>query len=73
MPEPAPKKAERNAGAFVDPSGIGGGVPVPMRTLSDDYHDAPTEPADDREPEPEPLSLIDRIVERLRRRPFPGR
>jgi hypothetical protein len=70
MPEPAPKRAERNAGAFIDPSGIGGAIPVPMRTLSDDYHDAPTEPEDsDRVPEPEPPSLIRRIVDRLSGRP----
>ncbi len=73
MARTKPRRAERNAGAFYTPDVGGGGlIPVPMRTLSDDYHDEPTEPADDREPEPEPPSLIDRIVERLRRRPFLG-
>jgi hypothetical protein len=36
MPVPTPKRAVRNAGAFIDPSGIGGALPVPMRTLSDE-------------------------------------
>lgn len=70
MPEPNPKRTERNAGAFADPSGIGGGIPVPMSTLSDEYRDEPTEPEDsDRVPEPEPPSLARRVVEWLRRRP----
>lgn len=43
-------------------------VPVPMRTLSDDMRDEPTEPEEDREPEPEPPGLIRRVVERLARR-----
>jgi hypothetical protein len=73
MARSKPRLAESNAGAFYTPDVGGGGlIPVPMRTLSDDYHDEPTEPADDREPEPEPLSLIGRIVERLRRRPLLG-
>ena len=69
MPEPEPKKAERNAGAFANPSGIGGGIPVPMSTLSDEYHDEPIEPEDsDRVPEPAPPSLADLVVEWLQRR-----
>ena len=69
MPEHEGKQAVRNAGAFANPSGIGGGVPVPMRTLSDEYHDEPTEPEDsDRVPEPEPPGLARRFVEWLRRR-----
>ncbi len=68
MPEPEPKRAEHNAGAFANPAGIGGGVPVPMRTLSDDYHDEPTEPEDsDRIPEPEPPRLAHRVVDWLQR------
>ncbi len=47
MGQPPRKKAEHNAGAFLGPDLL---IPVPMRTLSDDYHDAPTEPPDDREP-----------------------
>ena len=64
MGEPKPKRAERSAGAFLgtDPTGM---VPVPMRTLSDDYHDAPTEPEEDRVPEPEPPTLVHRVVDRL--------
>lgn len=67
MPEPKPKRAEHNAGAFADPSGIGGGIPVPMSTLSDEYRDEPAEPEDsDRVPVPEPPSLGHRVVEWLR-------
>jgi hypothetical protein len=69
MPEPEPKGAERNAGAFANPTGIGGGVPVPMSTLSDEYHDEPTEPEDsDRVPERDLPSLAHRVVEWLTRR-----
>jgi hypothetical protein len=69
MPEPEPKKPVRNAGAFANPTGIGGGIPVPMSTLSDEYHDEPTEPEDsDRVPEPEPPGLARRVVEWLQRR-----
>ena len=66
MSRPKPRRAERNAGAFL---GTTRPVPVPMRTLSDDYRDEPTEPEDsDREPEPEPPGLVRRIIERLERR-----
>jgi hypothetical protein len=66
MPEPKPKLAERNAGAFANPTGIGAGIPIPMSTLSDDYHDEPTEPEDsERVPEPEPPGRIRRLVDRL--------
>ena len=69
MPEPEPPKPERNAGAFANPSGIGGGIPVPMSTLSDEYHDEPTEPEDSESiPEPEPPSLTNRIEWLQRRR-----
>ena len=67
MPEPKPRQAEHNAGAFVSPAGL---IPVPMSTLSDDWHDEPTEPEDsDRvpEPEPEPPDLVHRVVESLQR------
>jgi hypothetical protein len=68
MPEPEPRKAEHNVGAFANPTGIGGGIPVPMSTLSDEYHDEPTEPEDsDRVPEPEPPGLTRRVVEWLQR------
>jgi hypothetical protein len=65
MPEPEPKRAVQNAGAFLTPN-QGGYIPVPMRTLSDDYHDVPTEPEDsDRVPEPEPPGLLRRVVDRI--------
>lgn len=74
MPEPTRKRPQRNAGAFIDPQGTGGGaIPIPMSTLSDEYHDEPTEPEDsDRVPEPQAPSLIRRIVEQLFRRPKDG-
>lgn len=68
MPEPERKQAVHNAGAFANPSGTGGGgIPVPMSTLSDEYRDEPAEPEDsDRVPAPEPPSLVDRVVEWFR-------
>jgi hypothetical protein len=68
MPEPERKQAVRNAGAFVDPSGVGGGIPTVIRTLSDDYHDEPEPEDTDRVPEPEPPNIAGRVVEWLRRR-----
>lgn len=65
MGEPERRRAEHNAGAFLGPFVM---VPVPMRTLSDDYHDDPTEPEDsDRIPEPEPPSRLRRLIRRIRR------
>ena len=70
--EPERKHAVRNARAFVDPSGVGGGIPVPMRILGDEYHDEPAEPeGSDRVPEAEPPGFMWRIVERLTRRRTP--
>jgi hypothetical protein len=61
-----PPRGTPNAGAFLGPDLL---VPVPMRTLSDDYHDAPAEPEDpDREPEPKSPSAIRRVLDRLARR-----
>lgn len=68
MPERRPKRAIHNAGAFLDPSGIGGPIPVPMRTLSDEYHDEPAEPEEDVEPEAAPPGLLHRVIGRLTRR-----
>ena len=69
--EPEPKKAVHNAGAFLGDGGVLM-VPVPMHTLSDEYHDEPTEPQDsDRIPEPEPPGQIRRVVDRLTRRREP--
>jgi len=66
MAEPNSRPAERNAGAFLGPDLL---IPVPMRTLSDEYRDEPTEPEDsERIPEPDPPGRIRRIVERLARR-----
>ena len=65
MPEPEPKRPVRNAGAFLTPSGVGGPLPVPMSTLSDEYTDEPTEPEEDHEPEPEPPGFIRRAIDRL--------
>jgi hypothetical protein len=55
----------KNAGAFL--SSVGALV-VPMHTLSDDYEDHPTYPEDERVPEPEPPSLVRRVMNRLVRR-----
>ena len=66
MGRPKAKRAQRSAGAFLGPDLL---VPVPMRTLSDEYHDAPAEPEDsDREPEPEPRSRARGLIEGIRRR-----
>jgi hypothetical protein len=66
MSDPKQRQAERNAGAFLGPDVL---VPAPMRTLDDEYHDAPTEPEDsDREPEPEQPGAIRRVLHRLTRR-----
>lgn len=70
MGDHGPKRAEHNAGAFYGTGGTGGGmIPVPMSTLSDEYHDKPTDPPDDRVPEPEPPGFIRRVIDRLRGRP----
>jgi hypothetical protein len=69
MGESKPKQPERNAGAFLGPDVL---IPVPMRTLSDDYHDTRAEPPDDREPPSEPPGLVARIRERFAHRADPG-
>jgi hypothetical protein len=51
------------SGAFL--SDGRGMIPVPIRTLSDDYSDVPAEPPEDHEPEPQPPSLVHRVIERL--------
>ena len=54
MTEPGPRRAERNAGAFLTPTDYSI-IPVPMRTLSDEYHDEPAEAKDSETvPSPEP-------------------
>jgi hypothetical protein len=69
MPEPKPKRAVHNAGAFLSPDVTSGPIPVPMSTLSDEYKDEPTEPEEDHEPEPEPPGVVRRVVDRLTHRP----
>jgi hypothetical protein len=65
MSRSKPRRAQRNAEAFPRPDIL---VPVPMRTLSDDYRDEPTEPEDsDRVPEPEPPGFVRRLLNRLGR------
>jgi hypothetical protein len=70
MSRPKPRRAERNAGAFLGPDIL---VPASLRTLSDEYRDEPTYPEDEHEPEPEPPGLVRRVIDRLARRPNPGR
>lgn len=69
MSRTEPRRAQQNAGAFLGPDLL---VPVPMRTLSDEIRDEPTEAAEEREPEPEPPGVIDRVRARLARRPASG-
>jgi hypothetical protein len=47
--------------------------PASLRTLCDEYRDEPTYPEDEHEPEPEPPGLVRRVIDRLARRPNPGR
>ena len=69
MPEPDRGQAERPVGAFVDPSGMGGpGIPAPMRTPGDEYHDEPEPDDSDRVPDPAPPSRVDRLRGWLRPR-----
>ena len=66
MPEPEPKKAVHNAGAFLTDTSYGM-IPIPMSTVGDEYHDEPTEPEDsDRLPDPERQGLLRRLVDRIR-------
>lgn len=70
MGRPTERRTERNAGAFLNPgSGSGSGmIPVPMRTLSDDYSDVPEPEDSDRMPEPEKPGLVRRLLDRVARR-----
>jgi len=71
MTEPRPRRAEQNAGAFLTPTDFSM-IPVPMRTLSDDYHDEPAEPRDSETvPPPAPEGAIRRVVRRLAGRSRP--
>jgi len=53
------RKVERS-GAFLS-DGFQN-IPVPIRTLSDDYHDRPEPQDSDRVPEPEPEGVATRVV-----------
>jgi hypothetical protein len=61
----ARKEQQRNAGAFMGPDFL---IGVPMRTLSDEYHDLPVDPEDDRVPDPEPPGTRRRLADALGRR-----
>jgi hypothetical protein len=65
------RRVERNAGAFLTPDlgGGGGMIPVPMRTLSDDYSDEPEPEDSDRVPEPKEPGLVRRLLSKLARHP----
>jgi hypothetical protein len=65
MSEPKGRPAERNAGVFLGPDLL---APVPTHTLSDEYHDRPVDPPDDRVPPPKPPGMLRRAIERSRRR-----
>jgi hypothetical protein len=53
------RKVERS-GAFLS-DGFQN-IPVPIRTLSDEYHDRPEPQDSDRIPAPEPESLVTRVA-----------
>ncbi|MFL5723297.1 MAG: hypothetical protein ACJ78H_07905 [Chloroflexota bacterium] len=68
MSRPTRRRPERNAGAFLGPDLL---VPVPMRTLDEEYRDraidlAGSEP--EAEVEPEPSGFVHRMILRLTRR-----
>jgi len=68
MGKPPEKRPIRNAGAFLTDTSFGM-IPVPMSTLSDEWHDEPPEPEDsDRVPEVEPPGQARQILDRLTRR-----
>ena len=73
MSRPKPRRAERNAGAFLGPDSGLSMIPIPMSTLSDEYRDEPTEPEDsERVPDAQPSGRLLRVVDRLARRPDSG-
>ena len=73
MAKPKEKRPIRNAGAFLTDTSFGM-IPVPMSTLSDEWHDEPPEPEDsDRVPEAEPPGRARRILDRVTGRPTSSR
>ena len=63
MSEPKPKQAQHNAGAFLGPDLL---APIPMTTLSDEYHDGPAEPEDsDRVPPPAVPGRVRQLLDQL--------
>jgi hypothetical protein len=54
------RKIERS-GAFLSGDGFAN-IAVPIRTLSDDYHDTPEAQDSDRVPEPAPEGRLTRLV-----------
>jgi hypothetical protein len=56
------KRVERS-GAFLS-DGFQN-IPVPIRTLSDEYHDVPEPKDSERVPDPEPEGLVARVVHAL--------
>lgn len=59
------RKVERS-GAFIGDVGVN--APIPIRTLSDEYHDRPEPEDSDRVPEPEPEGVVARVVHSLSRK-----
>lgn len=57
------KKVER-AGAFLSGDGLGN-IAVPIRTLSDEYHDRPEPKDSDVVPPREPKGMLTRVVHSL--------
>lgn len=60
------RKVERS-GAFLSSDGFQN-IPVPIRTLSDDYHDTPEPEDSDRVPPREPEGALTRVIHRLTRK-----
>ena len=60
-----PRTAERTAGAFRGPDIL---IPVPRRTLGDDYGERPEPEDSDRVQEPEAPGLLQRVISRIMRR-----
>lgn len=63
MPRPKEARPERTAGAFLGPDLL---MPVPLRTLDQEYRDEPAEPKDsDHEPAPQLRSRLRRAIDKL--------